>query len=106
MRCLVTAVALTTALSASAVAQVRTAPAAPQLKEHNEAWMVGTRPRDPFADQKGRVWFVGQEGNYVGRLNTDGSIQRFEVDPARTRTTSSSTRRARCGLPAIATTAS
>ena len=27
------------------------------------------RPRDPFADQKGSVWFVGQAGNYVGRLD-------------------------------------
>ena len=80
MRCLMTAVALTTALSASLAAQARTAPT-PEIKEHNEAWMLGTRPRDPYADQKGRVWFVGQEGNYVGRLNTDGSIQKFEVDP-------------------------
>src|SRR6185437_5440130 len=23
-----------------------------------------TRPRDPYVDAKGRVWFVGQEGNY------------------------------------------
>ena len=80
MRCLVTAVALTTVLSASAASQARTAPPAPQLKEHNEAWMVGTRPRDPHADQKGRVWFVGQTGNYIGRINTDGSIQKFEID--------------------------
>ena len=79
MRRIMTAVALTTALSASLAAQARSG-SAPELKEHNEAWMVGTRPRDPFQDQKGRVWFVGQEGNYVGRINTDGSIQRFEVD--------------------------
>src|SRR5438128_2862393 len=79
MRCLMTAVAMATVLSASASAQGNTP--APQLKEYNEAWMVGTRPRDPYPDQKGRVWFVGQEGNYVGRLNADGSIQRFEVDP-------------------------
>jgi virginiamycin B lyase len=81
MRSFMMAVAATTVLSASSVAQGRAGSVAPQLKEHNESWMVGTRPRDAFADQKGRVWFVGQEGNYVGRLNTDGSIQRFEVDP-------------------------
>ena len=77
MRRFIVSAVLTTVFSASAPAQVQ----APQLKEHGESWMTGTRPRDPFADQKGRVWFVGQEGNYVGRINTDGSIQRFEVDP-------------------------
>ena len=80
MRCLVTAVALTTVLSASAAAQASNASAAPEVKDHNEAWMVSTRPRDPFQDQKGRVWFVGQAGNYIGRINTDGSIQKFEID--------------------------
>jgi virginiamycin B lyase len=80
MRRLIILAVATTAFSTSAVAQAQTH-AAPQLKEQNESWMVGTRPRDPFQDQKGRVWFVGQEGNYVGRINTDGSIQRFEVDP-------------------------
>jgi virginiamycin B lyase len=80
MRSFIIAAVATTALSASAIAQARSATPAPQLKEHGESWMAGTRPRDPYADQKGRVWFVGQEGNYVGRINTDGSIQKFEVD--------------------------
>ena len=80
MRCLMSAVALTTVLSASAFSQVRNAFVAPELKEHSEAWMVGTRPRDPHPDQKGRVWFVGQAGNYVGRIDTDGSIRKFEID--------------------------
>jgi virginiamycin B lyase len=80
-RIMLTAV-IATALSASASAQARqSGAAAPQMKDHSEAWMNGTRPRDPFADQKGRVWFVGQEGNYIGRINTDGSIQKFEIDP-------------------------
>jgi virginiamycin B lyase len=79
MRSVMISAVVATVLSASASAQPAKTPA-PQFKEHNEAWMVGTRPRDPFADQKGRVWFVGQEGNYVGRINTDGSIQKFEVD--------------------------
>ena len=78
---IMTAVAATV-LSASAAAQARQSGApAPEFKEHNAAWMVDTRPRDPYADQKGRVWFVGQTGNYVGRINTDGSIQKFEIDP-------------------------
>ena len=40
-----------------------------------------SRPRDPFADQKGRVWFVGQEGNYVAYLEPDkGSFKKFEIE--------------------------
>lgn len=42
----------------------------------------GTRPRDPYADQQGRVWFVGQTGNYVGRLDPrTGTFKRYEIDP-------------------------
>jgi virginiamycin B lyase len=38
------------------------------------------RPRDPFADQHGNVWFVGQAGNYVGRLDPkSGDFKRYEV---------------------------
>ncbi|HEY2067566.1 MAG TPA: hypothetical protein VGG84_16550 [Gemmatimonadaceae bacterium] len=41
-----------------------------------------TRPRDPFVDRSGRVWFVGQEGNYVARLNPrTGEFKRYTVDP-------------------------
>jgi virginiamycin B lyase len=41
-----------------------------------------TRPRDPFVDPKtGDVWFVGQQGNYVGRLNPQsGEFRRYELD--------------------------
>ena len=31
-------------------------------------WLVPwekTRPRDPYVDAKGRVWFCGQAGNYI-----------------------------------------
>jgi virginiamycin B lyase len=41
-----------------------------------------TRPRDPYADQQGRVWFVGQVGNYVARLDPhSGEFKRYEIDP-------------------------
>jgi Streptogramin lyase len=41
-----------------------------------------TRPRDPYADQQGRVWFVGQVGNYVARLDPrTGDFKRYEIDP-------------------------
>ena len=41
-----------------------------------------SRPRDPHVDAKGQVWFVGQVGNYVARLDpATGKFTRFEVDP-------------------------
>lgn len=46
-------------------------------------WEVpwGGRPRDPYVDGRGRVWFVGQAGNYVGMLEpTTGEFTRYEVD--------------------------
>jgi virginiamycin B lyase len=40
-----------------------------------------TVPRDPFADQKGRVWFVGQQGNYVAYLDpSDGAFKKYEIE--------------------------
>jgi virginiamycin B lyase len=48
-------------------------------------WMVpweGTRPRDPAVGADGRIWFVGQEGNYVARLDpASGKFTRIEIDP-------------------------
>ena len=39
-----------------------------------------TRPRDPFVDATGRVWFVGQDGNYIGRLDPrSGDFRRYEI---------------------------
>lgn len=41
-----------------------------------------TRPRDPAVAPDGRVFFVGQEGNYVARLDPKtGEFKRFEIDP-------------------------
>ena len=40
-----------------------------------------TRPRDPFLDKQGRVWFVGQAGNYVAYLNPQtGEFKRYEIE--------------------------
>ena len=41
-----------------------------------------SRPRDPYLDGKGRVWFVGQAGNYIAYFD-QGSTQfkRYEIDP-------------------------
>ncbi len=40
-----------------------------------------TRPRDPYVDGQGRVWFVGQEGNYIAYLTPkDGKFRRYEIE--------------------------
>ena len=42
----------------------------------------GTRPRDPYVDQQGRVWFVGQQGNYLAFLDPEtGEFKRYDLDP-------------------------
>jgi virginiamycin B lyase len=41
-----------------------------------------SRPRDPYLDQKGRVWFVGQVGNYIAYYDqSTGQFKRYELDP-------------------------
>lgn len=50
------------------------------VKEWTVPW-EGTRPRDPFVDAKGRVWFVGQQGNYVAYLEPkSGKFERYEIE--------------------------
>lgn len=48
-----------------------------------ESWQVPwekTRPRDPAVDASGQVWFAGQAGHYVGRLDpATGKFTRFEL---------------------------
>src|SRR5438034_19543 len=49
-------------------------------KEWTVPW-ERTRPRDPIMDQSGRVWFVGQVGNYVAYLDPrSGEFKRYAVD--------------------------
>jgi len=39
-----------------------------------------TRPRDPYVGPDGRVWFVGQAGNYLAYLTPeDGSFERYDL---------------------------
>ena len=50
-----------------------------QITEWTVPW-ERTRPRDPFVDAEGRVWFVGQAGNYIARLDpASGRFQRYEI---------------------------
>ena len=48
-----------------------------------EAWEVpwaDARPRDPFVDGQGRVWFCGQTGNFLAYLEPDsGAFERYEL---------------------------
>jgi virginiamycin B lyase len=63
------------------VAQRTAAPAEPEAREWTVPYGAETRPRDPYADSEGRVWFVGQEGNYIARLDPkSGEFRRYEID--------------------------
>ncbi|MCZ6719148.1 MAG: lyase [Gammaproteobacteria bacterium] len=51
-----------------------------QITEWRVPW-ENTRPRDPYVDSQRRVWFVGQAGDYVARLDpSTGTFTRFELD--------------------------
>ena len=47
-------------------------------------WKVpwsNTRPRDPYVGADGKVWFVGQAGNYIANLDpASGKFSRFEIE--------------------------
>jgi len=48
-----------------------------------QEWKVpwdDTRPRDPYVDQQGRVWFCGQKGNYIAYLEPKtGEFKRYDI---------------------------
>jgi len=49
------------------------------VKEWPVEWQG--RPRDPSVDPQGRVWFVGQVGNYLGQFDPGtGQFKRFEIE--------------------------
>lgn len=51
------------------------------IKEWEVPWQA-SRPRDPYLDVQGRVWFVGQVGNYLAYLDpASGEFRRFEIPP-------------------------
>ena len=52
-----------------------------ELTEWTVPW-PDTRPRDPAVAPDGRVWFVGQAGNYIAVLDPGtGQFMRYEIDP-------------------------
>ncbi len=51
-----------------------------QVTEWTVPWEK-TRPRDPYLDAQGRVWFVGQAGNYIAYLDPKaGTFKRYEIE--------------------------
>lgn len=82
MRYINLSIACSFALSAVAPAQ---APNAGAQSSEPKTWQTPwdkTRPRDPFADQQGRVWFVGQVGNYVAHLDPKtGQFKKYTIEP-------------------------
>lgn len=50
-----------------------------------QEWPVpweNTRPRDPFVDRQGIVWFVGQTGHYIGRFDpSTAKFRKFDLEP-------------------------
>ena len=51
------------------------------IREWEVPWQ-NSRPRDPFVEPSGRVWFVGQRDHYVASLDPDsGEFKRFELEP-------------------------
>lgn len=77
---------LLTASTMTSVAHAQTRPAAGAdtvaLTEWDVPWGAADRPRDPSVAPDGRIWFVGQEGNYVARFDPSSKkFERFEIDP-------------------------
>lgn len=52
------------------------------IKEWNVPWK-DSRPRDPYVAPDGIVWFVGQVGNYIAKLNPEtGEMKKFDIPGA------------------------
>src|SRR5215207_7321463 len=85
MRSYALTVAVTVLAPGILAAQAKSAGSTTLAQFDPKEWAVPfgaeTRPRDPYADAQGRVWFVGQNGNYVAYLdNKTGNFKRYEID--------------------------
>jgi virginiamycin B lyase len=77
MRFLLAALTLALLLPTGAHAQPADAPAV--ITEWEVPW-ADTRPRDPIVGTDGQVWFVGQRGDYVARLDAEaGTFERVDL---------------------------
>lgn len=74
---LVSALAVPAPVAAQAGPAVRTVP----IQEWTVPWEK-SRPRDPAVAEDGRIWFVGQAGNYIAVLEpSTGEFERYEIEP-------------------------
>ena len=52
------------------------------VRSYEVPWGRNTRPRDPAVHPDGSIFFVGQQGNYIARLDPrTGDFKKYEVDP-------------------------
>jgi virginiamycin B lyase len=78
--CACLAALATAATAAEPAARPRPRAAALDIREWPVPWK-DTGPRDPFMDADGRVWFVGQKGDYVAHLDpATGTFTRVELE--------------------------
>ncbi len=71
---------LTTIFLLASLAEASAANVKVEITEWKVPW-ARTRPRDPFVDPQGHVWFVGQRGDYVARLEPEtGVFKRFDLE--------------------------
>jgi virginiamycin B lyase len=51
-----------------------------EIREWAVPW-ADSRPRDPYVDTRGRVWFVGQTADYVAMLDPEtGQFTKYDLD--------------------------
>ncbi|MDQ4079664.1 MAG: lyase [Gemmatimonadota bacterium] len=56
------------------------APITVEIREWTVPW-ADSRPRDPYVDSRGRVWFVGQTADYVAMLDpTTGNFTKYDLE--------------------------
>ena len=71
----VAATLISTTPSAAVLAQQ-----AVEIREWAVPW-ADSRPRDPYVDTRGRVWFVGQTADYVAMLDPEtGQFTKYDLD--------------------------
>jgi len=80
MKLAAASIALLALVAESGATRPGGAPRAPlEVTEWTVPW-PDSRPRDPSVDAQGRVWFVGQVGNYLAHLDPKtGRFERFEL---------------------------
>jgi virginiamycin B lyase len=80
LRTILTLVGASAAVAPAALVAPPVRPPAPvAITEWTVPWS-DTRPRDPYPDAQGRIWFVGQAGNYIAYLEPkSGRFKRYEL---------------------------